>query len=172
MACSKSDGDAVVALTPADYMERALVQYLKEKELSALIMAMHKLQQRQLPLVLFGAGLPILPRLAGESKSYAERLFNFPNIGALSEADAHKALQDPVKAAGVAFAKPALAEIYRLTQGYPYFIQFMCREAYDTWLQKNASGDVPSVPVSEITRKLDNDFFAGRWARVTDFRFR
>ncbi len=63
------------------------IQYFSHEELGALIMAMHRLQQRQLPMVLLGAGLPILPGLAGESKSYAERLFSFPDIGALSEAD-------------------------------------------------------------------------------------
>jgi hypothetical protein len=79
------------------------LQYFNPKELSALIMAMHKMQQRQLPMVLLGAGLPILPGLAGESKSYAERLFSFPDIGALSEPDAIKALQDPTRAVGVDF---------------------------------------------------------------------
>jgi AAA ATPase domain len=73
------------------------IQYFNQKELGALIMAMHKVQQRQLPLVLLGAGLPILPGLAGESKSYAERLFSFPDIGALSADDVAKALQDGVK---------------------------------------------------------------------------
>ncbi len=71
------------------------IQYFESKELGALIMAMHKVQQRQLPLVLLGAGLPILPGLAGESKSYAERLFNFPDVGALIEEDAAKALKEP-----------------------------------------------------------------------------
>src|SRR5207237_10797910 len=99
------------------------VQYFDQKELGALIMAMHKLQQRQLPLVLLGAGLPILPGLAGESKSYAERLFNFPDIGALSEEDAAKGLREPAHAAGVVFEAPALAEVFRLTEGYPYFLQ-------------------------------------------------
>src|SRR5207248_8278167 len=99
------------------------IQYFNQKELGALIMAMHRVQQRQLPLVLLGAGLPILPGLAGESKSYAERLFNFPNIGALSEEHAAQALQDPASAVGVAFERSALAEIFRLTKGYPYFIQ-------------------------------------------------
>ena len=79
------------------------IQYFNQKELGALIMAMHKVQQRQLPIVLLGAGLPILPGLAGESKSYAERLFSFPDIGALSAADSAKALQDPAKVAGVSF---------------------------------------------------------------------
>ncbi|MDP2865020.1 MAG: ATP-binding protein, partial [Elusimicrobiota bacterium] len=99
------------------------IQYLSIKELSALIMGMHKMQQRQLPLVLIGAGLPILTRLAGESKSYAERLFEFPSIGPLSEVDATKALQGPVVRAGVAFSDDAIKEIFRVTQGYPYFIQ-------------------------------------------------
>src|SRR5690606_14193973 len=63
------------------------LKYFNQKELGALIMAMHKVPQRQLPLVLLGAGLPILPGLAGESKSYAERLFSFPGVGALSEED-------------------------------------------------------------------------------------
>ena len=112
------------------------LQYFSEKELSALIMAMHKMQQRQLPMVLLGAGLPILPRLAGESKSYAERLFSFPDIGALSEPDANKALQDPTQAVGVEFEPAALKEIFRLTQGYPYFIQ---EWGYQSWNRAAAS---------------------------------
>src|SRR5438045_484121 len=87
------------------------VQYFKQKELGALIM-MHKVQQRQLPVVLLGAGLPILPGLAGELKSYAERLFSLPDIGALSADDVAKALQDPAKAAGVAFEAVALGEVF------------------------------------------------------------
>ena len=121
------------------------IQYLKMPELSALIMAMHKMQQRQLPLVLIAAGLPILPGLAGESKSYAERLFSFPDIGPLSESDANKALQDPVKEVGVEFELSALEEIFRLTQGYPYFIQ---EWGYQAWNRasvspKHTSSDEP-----------------------------
>src|SRR5271169_4291118 len=92
------------------------IQYFNRKELGALIMAMHKIQQRQLPLVLLGAGLPILPGLAGDSKSYAERLFSFPDIGALSEADTAKALREPAQAAGVAIDPQALTEVFRLTK--------------------------------------------------------
>src|SRR5215212_4458753 len=76
------------------------LQYFSAKELGALIMAMHRLQQLQLPLVLLGAGLPILPGLAGQAKSYAERLFSFPDVGALSEEDAAQALQEPASAVG------------------------------------------------------------------------
>src|SRR5204862_3832969 len=79
------------------------IQYFNQRELGALIMAMHKIQQRQLPIVLLGAGLPILPGLAGESKSYAERLFSFPDIGALSEVDAARAVQEPAQAVRVGF---------------------------------------------------------------------
>jgi len=84
-------------------------QFLKQTELSALIMACTRCSQSRLPLVLVGAGLPILPGLAGESKSYAERLFSFPIIGALSESDAAKALQDPVERVGWSLGRPLLS---------------------------------------------------------------
>jgi hypothetical protein len=93
------------------------IKYFSAAELSALIMAMHKIQQRQLPIALVAAGLPILPGLAGESKSYAERLFSFPDIGALRQADAVRALNDPLVAAGEAFDPAALEEIFLITKG-------------------------------------------------------
>lgn len=87
------------------------IQYLTKKELGALIMAMHKVQQRQLPMLLMGAGLPVLLGLAGDSKSYAERLFNFPKVGALSDRDAMRAIQEPARSGGVEFNQNALDEI-------------------------------------------------------------
>lgn len=143
------------------------IQYLNEKELSALIMAMHRMQQRQLPLVLLGAGLPILPGLAGESKSYAERLFAFPDLGPLSQTDALKALRDPVKAAGVAFNDDALAEIYRLTEGYPYFLQ---EWGYQAWNHATASPitlEVVRQATATVIRRLDENFFRVRFDRLT-----
>jgi len=143
------------------------IQYLKKKELSALIMAMHKMQQRQLPLVLLGAGLPILPGLAGESKSYAERLFNFPDIGALSEPDAITALQDPVEEYGVSFEKAALQEIFRLTRGYPYFLQ---EWGYQAWNRAESSPiDLAVVQNASETviHRLDENFFRVRFDRLT-----
>ena len=143
------------------------LQYFKEKELSALIMAMHKMQQRQLPMVLLGAGLPILPRLAGESKSYAERLFSFPEIGALSELDAHKALQDPTLAVGVEFEVSALEEIFRLTQGYPYFIQ---EWGYQSWNRAEVSPitfQVVQEATATVMQRLDENFFRVRFDRLT-----
>ena len=99
------------------------IQYFDQKELGALIVAMHKLQQRQLPMVLVSAGLPILPGLAGEAKSYAERLFSFPKVGALSAEDVKRALQEPAQAVGVTFGDDALDEVFQVTRGYPYFLQ-------------------------------------------------
>ncbi len=143
------------------------IQYLNLNEISALIMAMHKMQQRQLPLVLIAAGLPILPALAGESKSYAERLFQFPYIGPLSKEDANKALQDPVKAAGVEFTQEALVEIFRLTQGYPYFLQ---EWGYQAW--NHAEGPAITLQIiqestPDVIRRLDENFFRVRFDRLT-----
>ena len=143
------------------------IQYFKKKELSALIMAMHKMQQRQLPLVLMGAGLPILPGLAGESKSYAERLFCFPDIGALAESDVIKALQDPVQEYGVTFEQAALKEIFRLTQGYPYFLQ---EWGYQGWNRAETSPiDLAVIQnASEaVIQRLDENFFRVRFNRLT-----
>ena len=144
------------------------IQYFSSGELNALIMAMHKMQQRQLPLVLVGAGLPILPGLAGDAKSYAERLFSFPDIGPLQEEDAAKALQDPVRAEGVAFEPAALQEIYRMTKGYPYFLQ---EWGYQAWNQSESS-PITLHLVQETTKpvviRLDENFFRVRFDRLTD----
>lgn len=143
------------------------LQYFCPKELSALIMAMHKMQQRQLPLVLLGAGLPILPGLAGESKSYAERLFTFPEMGALSKSDAIRALQEPTRAAGIEFEPPALEEIYNLTQGYPYFLQ---EWGYQSWNRAPAppiTRGVVQGATETVTRRLDQNFFRVRFDRLT-----
>lgn len=143
------------------------LQYFSHKEVSALIMAMHKMQQRQLPMVLLGAGLPILPGLAGESKSYAERLFSFPDIGALSEPDAIKALQDPTQDAGVDFEIAALKEIFRLTKGYPYFLQ---EWGYQPWNRADASPitlQAVNDASSKVVQRLDENFFRVRFDRLT-----
>lgn len=143
------------------------IQYLSSKELGALIMAMHKMQQKQLPLVLLAAGLPVLPGMAGESKSYAERLFNFPDIGALNEEDASKALRDPARQVGVEFDDDALQEVYRLTHGYPYFVQ---EWGYQSWNMATTSPitlEVIQNATTEVTRRLDKNFFRVRYDRLT-----
>jgi hypothetical protein len=143
------------------------LQYLNQKELSALIMAMHKMQQRQLPMVLLGAGLPILPGLAGESKSYAERLFSFPEIGALSEGDAIKALEDPTKAVGVDFDMDALREILRLTQGYPYFLQEWGYQSWNLATESPITLRVVRDATPTVIQRLDENFFRVRFDRLT-----
>jgi len=143
------------------------LQYFNGTELGALIMAMHKVQQKRLPLVLLGAGLPILPGLAGESKSYAERLFMFPDIGALSEEDSAKALRDPAQSAGAVFEDEALRRVYAMSQGYPYFLQ---EWGYQCW--NHASTTVISLEVVEratatVIARLDQNFFRVRFDRLT-----
>jgi hypothetical protein len=142
------------------------IQYFSSSELSALIMAMHKMQQRQLPLVLIAAGLPILPGLVGESKSYAERLFSFPDIGPLPEPDAIKALQDPAREAGEAFEPAALDEIFRLTRGYPYFLQEWGYQAWNHAVASPISLAVIHETSDLVSRRLDENFFRVRFDRL------
>ena len=143
------------------------IQYFNQKELGALIMAMHKLQQRRLPMVLVGAGLPVLPGLAGESKSYAERLFSFPDIGALSEADSAKALRDPAHAAGVTFEDDALHDIFLLTKGYPYFLQEWGYQAWNLAPSSPITLDIVKTATTTVIRRLDENFFRVRYKRLT-----
>ena len=143
------------------------MQYLTEDELSALIMAVHKLSQKRLPLLLIGAGLPQLVGLTGKSKSYAERLFEFPEIGPLNKRDAENALVLPVRKEGVTFDPAALNEIYRVTKGYPYFLQ---EWGYYTWNLATRSpitlGIVKKAHDAVIAR-LDKNFFRVRFDRLT-----
>ena len=143
------------------------IQYLSAKELSALIMAMHKMAQKKLPLVLIGAGLPVLPGLAGESKSYAERLFDFPDVGPLAQEDARQALREPAQDEGADFTDEALDEIIQLTQGYPYFLQ---EWGYQAW------NHAPHSPIQladvqratpRVIERLDANFFRVRFDRLT-----
>lgn len=143
------------------------IQYLSQKELGALIMAMHKMQQKQLPLVLLAAGFPVLPGMAGESKSYAERLFNFPDIGALSAVDATKALRDPARDAGVEFQEDALQEVFRLTRGYPYFIQEWGYQAWNMAAASPITLQTVRTATPEVMRRLDRNFFRVRFDRLT-----
>lgn len=143
------------------------LQYLNETELSALIMAIHRVSQRALPLMLIGAGLPQVVGKAGNSKSYAERLFAYPNVGALDRASAEDALQKPAMEQGVSFTKDALNEIFRLTKGYPYFLQ---EWGYHAWnvAQKPPIGfeDVKAATALSI-QNLDQNFFRVRFDRLT-----
>lgn len=145
------------------------LQYVDEKELSAMIMAIHRISQKSLPVILIGAGLPQLVGKAGDSKSYAERLFAYPEIGALKKEDAFIALQSPVKEQGVRFAPEALEEVYKITKGYPYFLQEWGYHAWNT-----ASSNTSTITINDINAatelaitNLDKNFFKVRFDRLT-----
>lgn len=143
------------------------IQYLDERDMSALIMSMHRIMQESLPVVLMAAGLPQVVGLSGRSKSYAERLFDFPQIGALSDEDARLALAEPVRVEGARFEDAALDRIVAITRGYPYFLQ---EWGYHAW---NAAPG-PVIGVADIEeadgraiRALDTGFFRVRYDRLT-----
>ncbi len=143
------------------------VQYISAEEFGALVMAMHRMQQRALPLAMIGAGLPILPGLAGEAKSYAERLFTYPVVGALSREASILAIRRPFADAGLSITDEAVDTIYRRSGGYPYFIQ---EWGYQLW------NFVEQEPITEkdvkmvdgiVTEQLDGNFFRVRMERLT-----
>jgi hypothetical protein len=144
------------------------VQYLNDAEFSALIVAIHRISQLQLPLAVIATGLPQVPGLAGDAKSYAERLFEFPIVGALNDADAREAIANPARDLGVEYTDDALTEMISVTEGYPYFIQ---EWAYRAWNQAKSSpitiDDVRTIKDIAI-RKLDESFFRVRFNRLTD----
>jgi len=144
------------------------VQYLTSAELGALIVAIHRVTQHQLPVLFVGAGLPSIPGLSGEAKSYAERLFSYPRIGALEDRDARIALAEPAQKLGVSFDEPALAEIVRITGGYPYFIQEWGSAVWDMATGPSIGLDDVRNAAAETTRRLDESFFRVRLDRVTD----
>lgn len=139
--------------------------------LSLLLDIFQSIQKKGLPIMLVLTGLPTLfPKLVG-ARTFAERMFHIMTLGRLSETETSEAITKPVESANcpVKFNPPAVAAITKHSGGYPYFVQFICREMYDSYLQQKASGEEkPHVTVGQTVRKLDNDFFAGRWNRVTD----
>ena len=148
------------------------VQFLNTVELEALIAALHKTVQRQLPITLVGAGLPQLPRLAGEAKSYAERLFKFPTIGRLAPEEAARALVEPAAGLDVAYEDEAVSSIVSSTEGYPYFLQEYGNVLWDLTERPPISlGDVERAQEA-IEAKLDGSFFRVRAERTTQLELR
>jgi len=143
------------------------LQYFSEIELSSLIMAVHRITQKSLPLVFVGAGLPQLVGLAGRSKSYAERLFDFPLVGPLNKQEAVNALQAPVKVQNVYFTEDAIQEIIDKTQGYPYFIQEWGYQAWNTATSSPIDLSSAREATSKSIIRLDESFFRVRFDRLT-----
>jgi hypothetical protein len=143
------------------------MQYVKEDELAALITALHRTAQRRLPVVLVGAGLPQLRGHMGRAKSYAERLFNFPEIGALDSAAARIAISKPAAAQGVEVNKDALEQLLRETHRYPYFLQEWGKHAWDTASKSPITLRDIQVASKSAVATLDESFFRVRFDRLT-----
>jgi hypothetical protein len=144
------------------------LQYLDRSQLGVLIVGLHRIHQLNLPVVVAGAGLPSMPGLAGEAKSYAERLFSFPVIGSLDDTSAREALVRPALDEGVRWTPPAVRRVVELTQGYPYFVQEFGKHAWEA---------APSTPIRlpdvdaatpGAHAELDHGFFRVRLDRLPD----
>ena len=137
-----------------------------EYPIALLLDVFQSIQRKGVRFMLTLAGLPTLfPKLV-ESRTFAERMFRVLTLDRLSEADCRDAVLKPVQDANAParFAPESVGLVYEMSRGYPYFVQYVCREAFDVWtVQEDAS-----IPVEDIMRKLDADFFAGRWARATE----
>jgi hypothetical protein len=143
------------------------LQYVKEEELAALITALHRTAQRRLPVVLVGAGLPQLRGRMGRAKSYAERLFDFPEIGPLSPEATELAIAKPARAQGVEVTQDALDLLVKETHGYPYFVQEWGKHSWDTACASPITRkDVEDASMTAIAA-LDESFFRVRFDRLT-----
>ncbi|WP_428489562.1 AAA family ATPase [Rhodopila sp.] len=143
------------------------VQYLGETDMSALIMAIHRCNQKLLPVVLFGAGLPQLRGKMGDAKSYVERLFDFPNVDALSSDDARLAIEKPANDEGIQYTTDALVEILRVTSCYPYFLQEWGHFAWLSAQENPITKDDVLRSHDQAISKLDQSFFRVRLDRMT-----
>jgi hypothetical protein len=143
------------------------LQYVQEEELAALITALHRTAQRSLPVVLVGAGLPQLPGKMGRAKSYAERLFDFPQIGPLPRDAARLAINKPAADQGVGVNEDALDRIIQETRGYPYFLQEWGKHAWDAASSSPITRQDVERATSSATAALDESFFRVRFDRLT-----
>lgn len=143
------------------------LQYVQEDQLAALITALHRTAQRRLPVVLVGAGLPQLRGRMGKAKSYAERLFDFPEIGALAEPAAKIAIRKPAVAQGVEIDEEALRRIVKETHGYPYFLQEWGKHSWDTAVASPITLRDVKLASKSAVAALDESFFRVRFDRLT-----
>jgi hypothetical protein len=141
--------------------------------LSVLLDVFQSLQRREVPFMLVLTGLPTLfPKLV-EARTFSERMFHVLTLDKLSSQESHDAIVRPIEDAAcpVTFSEPFIDQISDQSGGYPYFIQFICREVFDAVIQQAGQGIPPegmTVPMDAIVQKLDSDFFAGRWSKPTD----
>lgn len=143
------------------------VQYLRAKDLAALIVALHKVSQKELPVLFFGAGLPQVAALSGDAKSYAERLFHYPAVGALEPVDAEAAIRQPIEGEGERIDDSAISEILAKTKGYPYFLQEWGYQCWNISEGPSIKAEDAFRAAAEATKRLDNGFFKVRFDRLT-----
>ncbi len=143
------------------------LQYVKEDQLAALITALHRTSQRRLPVVMLGAGLPQVRGRMGKAKSYAERLFEFPEIGPLSSEDAKLAIAKPARDEGVEIEPLALDGIVSQTRCYPYFLQEWGKHVWDVAERSPITVSSVEVATRQAIAGLDQSFFMVRFDRLT-----
>ena len=143
------------------------IQYVKEDELAALITALHRTSQRQLPVTMVGAGLPQVRGRMGKAKSYAERLFDFPDVGPLSPEDAKRAIAKPAHDEGVEIEDRALDAVVSQTQGYPYFLQEWGKHLWDVAEVSPITASSVHLASEFAIAGLDASFFLVRFDRLT-----
>ena len=143
------------------------IQYVKEDELAALITALHRSSQRRLSVTMVGAGLPQVRGRMGKAKSYAERLFEFHEIGALAPEDARTAIAKPAKDEGVDIEAPALDAIVSQTQCYPYFLQEWGKHVWDVAERSPITAANVQMASRQAIADLDESFFLVRFDRLT-----
>lgn len=143
------------------------LQCVGEAELAALVMALHRCAQRRLPVTLVGAGLPQLRARIGEARSYAERLFDFPDVGPLAEVAARLAISKPAADLGVSFETRAVEQIVKQTQGYPYFLQEWGKHSWEAAARSPITAADVRAASRSVTAALDQSFFLVRFDRLT-----
>ena len=143
------------------------LQYLSTPDLAALVRGLHAVAQESLPVVLFGAGLPQLYSQVGEAKSYAERLFRFAEIDRLSSVDSYEVVRGPVQKEGATVTDDALAEIYKQTKGYPYFLQEWGYRVWNLAPDNAIDLSIAKEATRTAVQELDQQFFRVRFDRVT-----
>jgi len=169
-ACTKAQGHRGIIFAYDEAQNLSDHAAKEQFPLSTLLDVFQSIQKRDIPFMLVLTGLPTLfPKLV-EARTFSERMFRVVFLDRLEETDSRDAILKPIEDGDcrVRFSEESVGTIMRISGGYPYFIQFICREVYDVFIQKLGAGQEPTVPVNEIVRKLDSDFFAGRWARATD----
>jgi hypothetical protein len=143
------------------------LQYVEEQQLGALIMAMHQCSKRRLPVILIAAGLPQLVGNMGKAKSYAERLFEYPSVGALDQAEAFRAIREPAQRQYVETTDEALKHIFQATQGYPYFLQEWGKHSWNIATHSPINLLDAEAATQLAVADLDASFFRVRFDRLT-----